>query len=110
VALTTYFNLILRLKNINLLSLHFFTYTDLSSWRRPVGKTSRRQIDKVDRDKKRVSEHKDWRRSAEDRDVWSRRIEELGCMATGKEEDLSSYTAPLLELHNYQMYIAWTAP
>ena len=44
--------------------------------RRPNGRSRRRWINAVDRDPKRMLKFKNWRRSAEDRGVWKRRIEE----------------------------------
>jgi hypothetical protein len=44
--------------------------------KRPFGRPTRRLIDAVDRDSKRVFKCKNWRKSAEDRDAWMKRIEE----------------------------------
>jgi hypothetical protein len=44
--------------------------------RRPVGRPSERWVDVVDKDANSMLECKDWRRSAEDRNDWRRRIEE----------------------------------
>ena len=44
--------------------------------RRPVGRPGGTLIDAADTNAKRVLKCKNWRRSAEDRDVWRRRIEE----------------------------------
>ena len=44
--------------------------------RRPVGRPRGRWLDAVDRDAKRMLKCRNWRRSAEDRDAWRRRIEE----------------------------------
>jgi hypothetical protein len=44
--------------------------------RRPVGRSGGRCLDAMDRDVKRMLKCRNWRRSAEDKDVWRRRIEE----------------------------------
>lgn len=43
---------------------------------RPVGRPRGKWIDVVDRDAKTTLKCKNWRRSAEDRDVWKRRLEQ----------------------------------
>ena len=42
--------------------------------RRPVGRSKGRCLDAVDRGVKRMLRCRNWRRSAEDRDAWRRRI------------------------------------
>ena len=44
--------------------------------RRPVGRPRGRWIDAVDKDAKNMLKCKNWRRLAENRDAWRRRIEE----------------------------------
>lgn len=58
--------------------------------RRPVGRPKRRWIDTGDRNARRMLKCKNWRSSAEGREVWRRRIEDvrskMGCSAKGEEE------------------------
>jgi hypothetical protein len=46
--------------------------------RRPVGRPGGRCLDEVDRDVKGLLKCRNWRRSAEDRNAWRRRIEMAG--------------------------------